>query len=458
MDAIYPILDHVHSFNAKLLPARTIANTKRFIFDALAVMMAGRRAQGCGEVARYARNWSGRPDAMTVLGTRVPSPYAAMVNGMMAHAVEFDDTYEPADVHGYAVVLPAVLAAAEFDRSRPATGIELIAAAAIGVDIAYRLGSAIKIYRGWQPTSTCGNLGATFAAARIARCDKSLMHNSVGIAYGLVSGNFQAVVDASLTKRLQPGFSARAAVEAVLLAQAGITGAKDILEGTFGFYRLYEAGDYNAGVLTENLGCSFLGDRGSMKPYPCCRFCHAAIDAALLIADESDFPSYALLDEIDDVEVAIPAETYDYVGRPFVPGASLVAAQFSVAYTVASALARRKVGLSEFTPSAIGDEAVGRLAGRVTARPVPGGRYDAINVRVRLKNGRTLERRVATMKGEPGNPLTDGELQDKVRACLNFGDFPERAADDLLSWIDNLESARDPIPQLCSIFSGGNPS
>jgi 2-methylcitrate dehydratase PrpD len=458
MDAIYPILDYAHSFKAELLPAPTVANTKRFILDALAVMMAGSRAQGCREVARYAGSWSGKPDAVTVLGTRAPSPYAAMVNGMMAHALEFDDTYEPADVHGYAVVLPAVLAAAELDPSRPATGIELIAAAAIGVDIAYRLGSAIKVYRGWQPTSTCGNLGATFAAARMARCDESTMHNSAGVAYGLVSGNFQAVVDASLTKRLQPGFSARAAVEAVLLAQAGITGAKDILEGTFGFYRLYEGGDYNAGVLTENLGTAFLGDRASMKPYPCCRFCHAAIDAALLIASGSDFPANSLLDEIDEVEVGIPAETYDYVGRPFVPGASLVAAQFSVAYTVASALARRKVGLSEFTPSAIGDEAVGRLAARVTARPVPGGRYDAVNVGVRLKNGRRLERRVTMMKGEPGNPLTDSELNDKMRTCLSYGGFSARAADDLLGWIDNLDSVRDPIPQLCSIFRGGNPS
>jgi len=156
-----------------------------------------------------------------VTGHRAPAPYAAMVNSMMAHAVEFDDTYEPADVHGYAVVLPAIFAAAELKSADRTSGRELVAAIAIGVDIAYRLGSAIKKYRGWQPTSTCGNLTAALAAGRIARCDKDQLHNAVGIAYGMTAGNFQAVVDASLTKRLQRGFSARAAVKAVLLARAG---------------------------------------------------------------------------------------------------------------------------------------------------------------------------------------------------------------------------------------------
>jgi hypothetical protein len=118
---------------------------------------------------------------------------------------------------------------------------------------------------------------------------------------------------------------------------------------------------------------------------------------------------------------------------------------------------RRKVGLFEFAPSAIGDGTVGLLAGRVTARPVPGGRYDAVNVRVRLQGGRIFERRTTTMKGEPGNPLTDSELNDKVRACLSYGGFSVQTAEDLAGWIDDLESVRDPVPQLESIFRGGNP-
>jgi 2-methylcitrate dehydratase PrpD len=458
MDAIYPIVEYAHSFAARSLPATTVANTKRFILDTLAVMMAATKAQGCREVTHYVANWSGKPDAMTILGTRAPAPYAAMVNGMMAHALEYDDTYEPADVHGYAVVLPAVLAVAEFSKAQPVTGIDIIAAVTVGIDIAYRLGSAIKVYRGWQPTSTCGNFGATLAAARVAGCDKAQMHNAAGIAYGLVSGNFQAVVDASLTKRLQPGFASRAAVEAVLLSAVGITGAKNILEGTFGFFKLYEAGEYNVSALMDGLGVRFLGDLASMKPYPCCRFCHAAIDAALQIAEAADFSVGSASRQIDSVVVEIPTETFDYVGRDYHDGLTVVAAQFSVAYTVASALERRVVGLAEFTPVAIGDSAVAALARRIVARPVPGGRYDAVSVRARLKDGRTIERRVTTMKGESKNPLTRAELDAKVKSCLAYGGFSDGTAVSLGGWVKELEQSRDPIKQLEAIVREGSPS
>ncbi len=105
---------------------------------------------------------------------------------------------------------------------------------------AYRLGSAIKVYRGWHPTATCGIFGATLAAGRILGLERSRLHHAMGIAYSLAAGNFQAVVDGSLSKRLQPGFASRGAIEAVLLARAGITGAKDVFEGRFGYFPLYE--------------------------------------------------------------------------------------------------------------------------------------------------------------------------------------------------------------------------
>jgi 2-methylcitrate dehydratase PrpD len=453
MDAIYPIVRHVHAFASEAMPARVIAVTKRFIFDSIAVMMAGSRADGCAVVADYARQWSGPPQATMVTGDRAPAPYAAMANSMMAHAVEFDDTYEPADVHGYAVVLPAVLAVAELSTGCAVSGRDIIVATAIGVDLAYRLGAAIKVYRGWQPTSTCGNLGATLAAGRIAGCDAGQLHNAVGIAYGLVAGNFQAVVDGSLTKRLQPGFSARAAVESVLLARAGITGAKDVLQGTFGFFNLYEAGEYDIGKVTEGLGARFLGELASMKPYPCCRFCHAGIDAALRLAEDFNFPAGAGDEAIAQVEVDIPAETYDYVGRPFAGGDNpTVAAQFSVPYTVACAILRRRVGLDEFSLRAVHDPAVCSLARRVTARPVPADRYGAVTVRVQLRSGRLMHQRVEVMKGEPDNPLSDAERLDKARACIAYGGYPAAAFDALAFWADSLEQNAAPLPQLHSIF------
>ena len=457
-DLIYPIVEHAAGVAAERLSGSLVEITKRFILDTLAVMIAGKRSPGCAEIVRYARNWQGKPDATLVTGDRAPAPYAALANSMMAHAVEFDDTYEPADVHAYAVVLPAVLAAAELDPERVVAGPEIIAAAAVGVDIAYRLGAAIRNYRGWHPTATCGIFGATLAAGRIAGCDRARLHHAMGIAYSLAAGNFQSVVDGSLTKRLQPGFAARGAVEAVLLARAGITGARDILEGRFGYFPLYEAGEYDAAALTEGLGVSFLGERASMKPYPCCRFCHASIDAALAIAAESDFPSLeAAMRSIAAIEIELPAETYDYVGRPFALGDNpQVAAQFSVAYTVASALLRRRVGLEQFSLAAVSDPDVLALAARVSVVPRHDlGRYGANTVRVRLTAKRSFERRVGVMKGEPGLPLTALEHRDKIASCIAFGGLPAAAAADLAAWAEALDRAPAPLQRLHAIFRAG---
>jgi len=453
MDPIYALLDHAESLRADRLTPSLVETTKHFILDTLAVMIAGKGSAGCAEILGYVTQWQGEPAAILITGGRVPAPYAALANSMMAHAVEFDDTYEPADVHAYAVVLPAVLAAAECAAERRIGGTEIIAATALGVDVAYRLGAALRRYRGWHPTATCGIFGATLAAGRIAGLDRVRLHHAMGIAYSLAAGNFQAVVDASLTKRLQPGFAARGALEAVLLARAGITGARDIFAGTFGFYPLYEAGEYDIAALTDGLGRSFRGEYASMKPYPCCRFCHAAIDGALQIAADGDLAP----ENIASVEVEIPAETYSYVGGDFRPGDKpQVNAQFSIAYTVATALLHRRVGLDHFTAEAICDPRVLALAKLIRTVPIEGtGRYGGSTIRICLKSGPIRERRVAVMKGEPKNTMSEAERHAKVKACIAFGGWPERAALELASWTRELDAQASALATLHSIIRKG---
>ena len=105
--------------------------------------------------------------------------------------------------------------------------------------------------------------------------ERDAAHNATGIAYSLSSGNFQCILDGSLTKRMQPAFAARAGVEAAIFASRGITGAKNVLEGKFGLYPLYEAGEYNKTPLHDRLGIWFEGEAASLKPYPSCRLATA---------------------------------------------------------------------------------------------------------------------------------------------------------------------------------------
>lgn len=456
MDAIFPILRSARTVEPHLLPDELIATTKRFILDTVGVMIAGTRAPGCEEVAAYACQWTGSPSATLITGRSAPAPYAALVNAVMAHAVEFDDTYEPADVHAYCVVLPAVLAVAEAEGSG-ISGLEMVAAVAKGVDIAYRMGSAIRTYRGWHPTATCGIIGATVAAGLVARLDEQRLHHAVGIAYSLAAGTFQPVVDPSLAKRLQPGFAARGAVEAVLLARAGLTGPRDVLQGVFGFFPLFEANEYDPKILTDGLGVQFLGAFASMKPYPCCRFNHGAIDAALAVAATIDVDGEAARRAaIADVEIAIPDETLDYVGRRFGSGPDRrIEAQFSVAYTVASALVRGHVTLQDFTGEAVGDPMLAEFARSIRIKGMPVGRYGPSTVRVEFATGAILERTTSQMKGEPGNGLSTGELLAKLRDCLRYAGWREGTADDLGNWAGRLDRSVAPLEELHAILRTG---
>ena len=451
MDAIHPILNHVAAYRANDLPPRVVRLTKRFILDTLAVSLAGGRAPGCRQILEQLAAWGGKPEAFVAGGGRLSAPYAALSNSLIGHALDYDDTHEPADVHAFSVVLPAVLACAEVIGE--ATGPDLITATAIGTDIAYRMGIAIKVYRGWHPSATCGIFGATLAAGRVLGLDRKALHNAAGIAYSLASGNFQCILDGSLTKRLQPAFAARGAVEAAILARCGVTGAKEVLEGKFGFFPLYEAGEYERSALQDGLGERFEVEGTSMKPYPSCRFCHPVVDAVLDMSEEA----YVAPEDVESVTVEMPPEAYDYVGGPYQPGDTpQVSAQFSTAYNVAAALLWRRLGPQEISLEAAIDPRVMALAGKVrtVTNDDPYG-FGPVTVTLRPKSGGTRERRVVTAKGHPDNPMTDEECMAKLCACAAFGGWPEETPDRVAAWVDGLDkNTGRPVSELAAILEG----
>lgn len=451
MDAIYPIIKHVETFRTEDMSPHVVRHTKRFILDTLAVMLAGRRAPGCGEVLNQLADWGGSPEAFVAGNGRLPAPNAAFANSLMAHALDYDDTHERADVHAFSVVFPTVLACAEVAEN--GSGADILAATVVGTDIAYRMGRAIEIWRGWHPTATCGIFGGALAGARILELDGPAMHNAVGIAYSLASGNFQCILDGSFTKRLQPAFAARGAVEAALLARRGITGAKEVLEGKFGFYPLYEAGEYKRAALLERLGEHFEVEETSMKLYPSCRFCHPAVDAILEISKEANL----VAENIEAILVEMPPDAHDLVGGPYRPGDSpQISAQFNTAYNVAAALLHRRLGLNEIAAESATDPQIIALADKVetVANDDPYG-FGPTTITVQLKSGETHHRRVIAMKGHPDNPMTDAECMEKLHACAAFGGWPKTTADDVSTWVDGLECNVGPVvPQLAEILQG----
>jgi 2-methylcitrate dehydratase PrpD len=258
------------------LPAHVTDAARANLLDTLACAVAGCNAPGVADVSALAQSWGGAPQAaIWCSDARVPAHHAAWVNGMMAHARDYDDTHDAAILHAGVSVVPAALAAAEL---RPeATGADLLAGVVAGLELVCRLGMATTIgiiESGFIYTSLFGYFGATAAAARVMGLDARQTVNALGIAYSQAAGTHQVTRDAALTKRMQPGFAAKAALMSVQLAQREIRGAQNVFDGVDGLFRTYLRGGYDPKALRAGLGTRFEMTALSYKPYPCCRFNH----------------------------------------------------------------------------------------------------------------------------------------------------------------------------------------
>lgn len=296
------------------VPPAALDAARANLLDTLACAFAGYSAPGVQEVIGLAQDWGGAPQsAIWGAGTRVPAHHAAWVNGMMAHARDYDDTHDAAILHAGVAVVPAAIAAAELRAD--ATGADLLAGVVAGLELTCRLGMATTIgiiESGFIYTSLFGYFGATVAAARVLGLDAAQTVNAIGIAFSQAAGTHQVTRDAALTKRMQPGLAAKAALMSVQLAQRGIRGAQNTFDGADGLFRIYLRNGYDPVALREGLGKRFEMTGLSYKPYPCCRFNHTAIDAALAIAREPGFDPA----KVDHIRVGINRQAFEAVCTP----------------------------------------------------------------------------------------------------------------------------------------------
>ena len=438
------LVDHLWSIGYEDLPDRVTAYCKLLVMDSLGVTFPGSRAPGCGAVADLIRSWGGSTGARILIhGDSAPPPLVALVNSTMMHALDFDDTLDASALHTFVSVLPAALAAAEFVGG--VDGKTFIAALVSGVDLICRLSLGIRRPLSWIRTATCGSFGAAAAAAKILGLDREGLMNSLGIVYSQTSGNAQGLLEGRLVKRMQPGFAAQAGVTAAFLARAGITGSRHFLSGAHGFYPLYERGEYDPDPVVEGLGDHYTLLDLSLKPYPCCRMTHAAIDAALQLRD----PVGESLDQVDSVDVAVSKMVVEMVGKPFVVGTDpQVDAQFSIPYTVSTALFHGDVFLEDFETDRIMEAERGRLSRRVKVFPDPALPHKDIMhaaMAVRMKDGRVHHAEIDAPLGNPANPLSLDRCRGKFEKCLLFSrlNIPKSSKEKLLSTVETLEAVQD---------------
>ncbi|MFC7706315.1 MmgE/PrpD family protein [Plastorhodobacter daqingensis] len=440
----------------KDLAPEVLDAAKANIFDTMACATAGISAVGVRDLAGLVADWGGKPEASVwCTEIRVPAPMAAWVNGMMSHARDFDDTHDAAVLHAGVSVIPAAVAAAE--ATPEATGADLLAGVVVGLELISRLGLATTvgiIESGYMYTSLFGHFAATATAARVMRLDAAQTQNALGIAYSQAAGNHQVTRDAALTKRIQPGFAAKTGLISVAMSKLGIRGAQNSFEGVDGLFRTYLHNRYDPERLRQGLGRTFDFTELSYKPYPCCRFNHTAIDAALALRDELGGD----LADIQAIRVGVNNQAYEAVCTP--PAMrrapkTIVQAQFSIPYTVACALVTGGVRLTDLSDDALSRPDVLAIAGRTECavdagieaewgRTVTPAQVDIVTARG------TFSRRVDAPKGNHENPMSSADFDAKMAGCLEASglDWPDGTVAAFRAKVEGLESA----PRAASIL------
>ena len=457
MDKIYEVVRYVLATDYEDLPQRVVEKTKECFIDTIGVILAGSSALGCCEVVEQVNYWGGREEStILVYGGKVPSLFAAFTNSMMAHARDFDDDHEEGSVHPSASVIPTGIAIAE--QIGGVDGKKFITAIAIGIDLVCRLGLSLRVLQGWHLSGICGGIGSVATAGKLLGLGKDQLWNAFGIAYSQTTGNSQGRRDGAMTKRMNPGFASKAAVLSAYLAKRGITGPKNVMEGKEGFFNMFDGGDYfdpeklrskmdgtsySHNELTKDLGKVFKVEEISFKPYPCCRFLHAPIDATLKNVQRNNIQP----EDVEEVTVRACKRAMNNYSQPFeIRDTAQIDAQFNIPYGVAAAILRRQVGLKDFEDAAVRDPLVLEITKKIRVVVNPKAHLKVpVVVEIKTRNGKTYTSYVEEIIGGPKQPMTRDEFLGKFYDCARYAARPisSKKLEDFLFLANHLETLDD---------------
>lgn len=423
------------------VPDEVLASVGQRTLDVLGLCVAAYRLPTSAAIGEHVRDQGGHGQA-TAIGHREPvtAAQAALVNGVLAHSLDYDDTHLPSILHPSASVVPAALAAAEHAG---ATGELTARAIAVGLEVAVRLGMAgydetlrnsVFFEHGQHATSITGAMGSAVAASLIYGGGEAEVLHALGLTASMASGVIEANRTGGTVKRLHCGLAAQAGVTAAQLVRRGFTGPPTILEGRFGFFQAWLHGQYFPDAVTDGLGTTWCVPGIFFKPYPANHFTHTVVDAGRALRDRGVRPQ-----DVASVVVGVPSAVLRTIGQPIevkrAPETGYQA-QFSGPYAVVVGLlggGGLGAGLDDYTDELARDPVRRALMAKVDVVGEP--RCDEIYpyqfpaiVTLRTTGGDVLVEEVLTNRGGPARPLTDDELAVKFRDNV-AGRLPESAAE-----------------------------
>jgi len=438
----------VAGLNFEDVPRDIIERTQFLIMDHVGIALRARYAADLNEAITSALTILGFTGGVaSVIGDpqNYAPPAAAFYNGNLAHSLDFDDTHARGSIHPSAPILPAAFAAAEMTG---ADGHTLIAGIIAGYEtqirISMALGPSEHYQQGFHPTATCGVFGAAAAAGRILALSTDQIESAFGLCGSQAAGSMQFLADGSWNKPFHTGYAAMSGLIAATLAQQGFTGAKNALEGERGGFLNAYAPHPNPTKVISELGQRFETMEIGVKPYPSCRYGHAAIDAliGLRTAHKLNYQ------EIESVQIGLPRTGWNIVGDPESDKqnpTNYVEGQFSMPFVAAVSLRDGQMTWDDYARH-LKDSDTLALCRKI--RTVVDDRAEAefpANmsgvVEVVTTSG-TFEDMVVTPKGEPENFLSAGEMRAKFDALV--GPYlDDTSCGALADAILSIEDAKD---------------
>lgn len=395
------------------VPQDVVDLAKDHLLDALGIAIAS-SGFDFGRISLQAVRelGDGRQCSAIGSGTRMPPASAALLNGILAHGLDFDDTHITGVYHASAPALAAVLAAGQ---AANAGGAEILLAFIAGIEVGCRLAipvSAELLRRGFHPTAVCGTFATAAAAGRLHGLSMDSLVSALGICGSQASGVLE--ITTSWLKRMHPGWSAHSGLAAVALARAGFLGPNTMLEGPRGFYVTHTGAVPPADRLPSfELGTTWHSRGIALKPYPCCHLIHPFVDAAL------ELRGRFAIEDIERIDCPLTADMHASVAVPreaCIRPANPYRALFSVPYVVALSLVRGKVDLAAFYDEPLDVPDVLGVASKVWCGEDPQSDYPAHfpgEVIVRLKDGRVLQVRKPASLGTREFPLSRASVMAK---------------------------------------------
>jgi 2-methylcitrate dehydratase PrpD len=448
MDPIESFIDLASKVSYQDIASEAIESVKVVLVDFFGVMIGGTNSRPSRLCSEIVNRWGGPQEATVFANNRkVPIHAAVLANCTAGRTLDYDDVHEQAHLHATVAVVPPALAISETTK---VSGSEFIVSIVLGFELLARMGLALTKGPGATGMSTTyqgASLAAALVGAKLLGLTPELTQNALGIAYSQMAGNQQVIREGVDLMVVQQGLSAMSGMIALEMARIGLTGPHEVFSGRYGYFPVYHPQRYDMDVFTRDLGKSWEIENTSLKPFPCCKLIHTALQGAFDLRKEHGISP----EEIAEVRAGINREDYDMICEPLPikrNPQTVVDAIYSLPYVLSVGLTQGKIGLQDFTTEAIKRPQLiefAKIIQPVKDENLPKATEKGIPawVSITLKNGKKYDCYTEAVKGSPTIPMSVDERYAKFFDCLNYAQYPREMGNRLLKSLEHLEDMED---------------